>query len=328
MGSIARAFDYGRSTEGKLLRMLDDNSGAAHPLADVGWIRPALPHRPTSPGPEQDLLVAVYGMSFSHQIADRMRTQDPKLAVRMSGGPSAPLSQCVALFEADRGHHSAKVVILGVLASSLTGVLAMSHMTWNFDAPAATLFPRYAMLDGRLTRHDPPATNLAELRALVAKEDGWLRLRNELREHDVFFDPLQFDRALDGSILARLARRSLGQRNTTATNSRLHNASGFTNEDHMATIARALAKQFVERARADKTLPVLLLIENIGYADHLDRLFASLESDSDLVYFATHHLADPSDAKLFLADGHFTPDTNDRLAAALLARINSSLGRD
>ncbi len=326
-GSIVRYFDYGRSLQGKLVELLKERDSQGQGLAEAGWIRPAAADQPAAPGPGQDLLISVYGMSFAHHIAQAMVRQDPRLAIRTSGGPGAPLSQCVALFEADRGHHQARIQVLGVLASSLVGTVTMSHMTWNFDVPAACLYPRFTLDDGHLVRHEPPAMNLVQLRALTADPAGRLLLRSELLQNDAFFEPLVFEATLDGSVLVRMLRRAFCLSREAATTARLHDSGGFTNAMQLCDLAHALAARFVAQVRADGAVPVLLLIDDRGYADHLDRLMAPLAADPELLSFSTFELANPNDLGNFVSDGHFTVAVNERLAAALRTRIDQLLDR-
>ncbi|MCA8966652.1 MAG: hypothetical protein KDC48_17360 [Planctomycetes bacterium] len=326
--AIARYFDYGRSLEGKLDQLVDDRDGKVQGLADAGWIRPAADDQPKVPGPGQNLLISVYGMSFAHHIAHAMARQDPRLAIRASGGPGASLSQCVALFEADRGQHQARVEVLGVLASSLVGTVTMSHMTWNFEVPAACLYPRFTLDDGRLVRHEPPANDLAQLRALTAGAAGRQRLRDALQQHDAFFEPLVFDAFLDRSVLVKMLRRAYGQSHEAALMARLHDSGGFTDALQLPELARALTARFLAETRADGAVPVLLLIDDLGYDDHLDRLMAPLTADPELLTFSTYDLADPNDPGNFVADGHFTAAVDERLAEALRTRIDKLLGRN
>lgn len=325
--SLARYFDYGRSLEGKLDQLLVAHEGQVQALADAGWIRPASADQPAAPGPGQDLLVAIYGMSFAHQIGRAMSQQDPRLAMRASGGPGAPLSQCYALFDADRGHHQARVEVLAVLASSLVGTVAMSHMTWNFEVPAACLYPRFELVEGALVRHEPPAADLAQLRRLTADLAGRRRLRDALQEHDAFFEPLVFDAVLDDSVLVRMMRRSYGQSREAAITARMHDAHGFHEAHGMPELARALASRFIAQVLEAGALPVLLLIDDRGHADHLERVFAPVSSRPEVLCFSTHEVAEPADAANFVADGHFTPTVNQRIAAALRERLNARLGR-
>jgi hypothetical protein len=325
--AIARYFDYGRSLQSKLVQLLEERDGQAQGLAEAGWIRPAAADQPAAPGPGQDLLISVYGMSFAHHIAHAMARQDPRLAIRASGGPGAPLSQSVALFEADRGHHQARVEVLGVLASSLVGTVTMSHMTWNFEVPAACLYPRFTLDAGQLVRHDPPATDLAQLRTLTADAVGMQRLRDALQQHDAFFEPLVFDASFDGSVVVKMLRRAFGQSREAANMAKLHDANGFTDELQLPGLARALAARFVAQVRAAGAVPVLLLIDDRGYGNHLDRLMAPLSADPQVLSFSTYDLANPDDPGNFVADGHFTAAIDDRLAAALRARIDERLDR-
>src|ERR1041385_2381362 len=68
--SMQLYFEYGRSAEGKLRRMIHESDDKTAPIALVGWLDPAsLDRRPSRPAPGSDLLVAVYGMSFAQDLA-------------------------------------------------------------------------------------------------------------------------------------------------------------------------------------------------------------------------------------------------------------------
>ena len=324
VGRLGNYFNYGRSVEGKVQGML--NGVDAHPLAKAGWIE-APSDQPRRPGQEQDLLIAAYGMSFAAHIVHGMADDDPRIAVRFAGGPGATLSHSYTMYLADRGHHDAKVVVLGILASSIPGLVTVSHMTWNFEAPSPHFYPRFQWKNGKLERYDPSIRSLDDLKLAVSDRRRWSALKSELAQHDAFYDPLVFGSFLDESAVIRLARRGLGQRSKRLTLERFHDHSGFKNESGMLDAMRGLVAAFVSDVRNDGKIPVVVAINDRGYSDHLHRVLAPGLVDSRALYFSTHELAPATEAGNFLADGHFVP-AKDRLFARKLAElINARLGR-
>ena len=326
VNQLTRYFDYGRSIEGKVRAMVGAEGSAPHPMAQTGWI--GLPAgQPERPGEGQNLLVAVYGMSFSSNIARTMQEQDKSIALRLAGGPGAPLNHSYAMYTADRGQHEAGVVVLGILASSLPALATVTHMTWNFEAPSPHFYPRFIMAGGKLTELAPSVGSLAQLQAAVKDESQWRALVAEIATRDEFYDSIAFGSSADSSVLARLARRGWGQSSKRSTLERFHNATGFTNELGQIEVTHALVSAFISRVRSDGKLPVILAINDSGYADHLHRVLAPAVSADAAVYFSTHELAPASESGNFVKDGHFTA-AKDRLMGRRLAElINDRLQR-
>lgn len=326
VNQFTRYFDYGRSIEGKVRAMVGADGSDPHPMAQTGWI--GLPAgQPERPGQGQKLLVAVYGMSFSSNIARYMQEHDKGIALRLAGGPGAPLNHSYAMYIADRGHHEASVVALGVLASSLPALATTTHMTWNFEVPSPHFYPRFIISDGKLTKLAPSVGSLAQLKAAVKDESRWRVLVAEIAARDAFYDPMVFESSADSSVLARLARRSWGQSSKREILQRFHNATGFTNELGQIDVAHALVGMFISQVRSDGKLPVIVVINDSGYADHLHRVLAPVVSDDAAVYFSTHELAPASESGNFVKDGHFAA-AKDRLMGRKLAElINDRLHR-
>ncbi len=327
LSQLARYFEYGRSIEGKVRAMVGVEGTSPPPLARAGWIAPPT-DQPERPGEGQNLLVAVYGMSFAANIAKFMQEQDKRIAVRLAGGPGATLSHSYAMYTADRGRHDASVVVLGILASSLPALMTISHMTWNFEEPSPHFYPRFAVSDGKLIQYSPSVNSLAQLQSVVRDPSRWRSLTVELSAHDAFYDPLVFKSwALDESILARLSRRGWGQRSKRENIGRFHNASGFTNELGLLDITHALVKSFISQVRIEGKLPVVLAINDLGYADHLHKALAPIVADPTIVYFSTHELAPASDSGNFVKDGHFIASKDRLMGRKLFELLNNRLGR-
>lgn len=324
---LTRYFDYGRSIEGKVRAMAGTDGSDPHPLAQTGWV--GLPTgQPERPGQAQDLLIAVYGMSFAASIAKYMQEYDRRIGVRFAGGPAATLSHSYAMYLADRGHHEASVVALGILASSLPALATTTHMTWNFEAPSPHFYPRFMISGGKLVELAPSVGSLAQLQEVVKDASRWRALVAGIAAHDEFYDALVFGSwSADDSVLARMARRGWGQSSKRKTIERFHNAAGFTNELGQIEIAHALVRAFIAQVRSDGKFPVIVAINDRGYADHLHRVLAPVVSSDTALYFSTHELAPASESGNFLKDGHFVADKDRLMGRRLAELLNERLNR-
>lgn len=326
-GQLTWYFDYGRSIEGKVRAMVGAEGTPPPPMVETGWIE-SPSSQPAQIEEGQDLLIAVYGMSFAAHITKQMQDQDKKIGVRMAGGPGATLSHSYAMYSADRGRHSASVVVLGILASSLPALATISHMTWNFEGPSPHFYPRFAVADGKLSRYTPSISTLAQLQTAARDDSRWEEVISEIATHDAYYDPLVFRSwALDESVLARLSRRAWGQRSKRANIERFHSASGFTNELGLLDVTHEIVNSFVTEVRNDRKLPVILVINDRGYADHLHKALAHFSNEEGALYFSTHELAPATDMGNFVKDGHFTAVKDQLLGRKLLDLLNLRLNR-
>ncbi|HBE37096.1 MAG TPA: hypothetical protein DD990_38865, partial [Cyanobacteria bacterium UBA11368] len=215
-GQLNLYFEYGRSVEGKLVRMIGATDELSAPIADAGWLDPEdgkESNNPRNPAPGEDLLVAIYGMSFSNDVGEAMKKIDAKIGLRLVAAPAAPPNHSFAAYNLDRGKQQAKVAILGILASSVKAIRTTSGLTWNFEAPAPYTYPRYFVADGKLKAIWPKVSSLAQLRAVMQDKQQWQEFVSQIRENDQFFDSLLFQRNwLDNSAIVRMIRRAYAQR--------------------------------------------------------------------------------------------------------------------
>jgi hypothetical protein len=326
-GALQRYFEYGRSVEGKIRQMVGPTEALSHPLALTGWLDPPT-DQPTAVPEGSDLLVAVYGMSFSANAANAMHAQDQGLAVRNAGGPGATLGHSYAMYRRDRGEHAASVVVLGVLASSFPGLSTMTHATWNFEAPSPHFYPRFTLENGALVARPPAVASLDALRGILADDAAFTELLAQLEASDAFYDPFTFRASwLDRSVIARTLRRAWGQRAKRDTIARFHDAHGYTNEEQAVDVARAIVRAFVADVRAEGRLPVLLLIHDRGYADHLYQALRPVIEETRVDTVSTHEIAPAGEPANFVQDGHFTPEIDVQIGAELAERINAALER-
>jgi hypothetical protein len=327
--TLAQYFDFGSSIESKMRRMVRDEDSTSAPVAQAGWLEPFGAGDSRAAARPGGRLVSVYGQSFTFQLAEPMARMDSSLTLRTRGGPSSPPSHGYALWLEDRSRLHADVAILGVLASSVRGMDAACASTWQFEAPALYTYPRYRMdPSGRPAGEAPLVRSLAGLRSSLAEPALWRAWQAQLARDDDWYDPFLWRASwLDHSSLARVLRRAWAQRLQREHLGRLHGRKGFREDAESVRVLRALLSDFVEGCRQDGTLPVVVLLEDAGYSDHLSRAFGPELDRLGAAWLGTHALADPGNPKNLKGDGHFIPEVNERLAAALLARVRAGLAQ-
>jgi hypothetical protein len=326
--SLQRYFEYGRSVEGKLRLMVREDDEHSAPAVVSGWVGgDEAQHQPRGPAVPGHLFVAAYGQSFLRHMVLAAGGQDPAIEYRFVGGPAAPLNHLYKRYQLDRREHQARVVVMGVLASSLRQLTTLTPMTSGFEAPTPYTYPRYWLDGGHLREEEAPLADLPALRRALQDPSDWARLRDRLRRMDSAFYPVVFDRdPFDASTIGRMIRRALGHREGLRQAARYHGEGGFTNADGLLDVGRALLVDFAHSARADGRLPMVVLIDDRGYPGHLEAAFASALDQEGIPYLGTAAIASASDPASFIADGHFTPEVDRRLAAAFLERLHAMTG--
>ena len=340
-GYAVRAYlDYGRSTVGKLARQVQPTIAGGGPLVPIGWVE----HGAATPNllnvqPRPRVRVSAFGMSFSNHVTSAVAAMDPTVAVAQYAGPSAPPNHSFAMYRQVRRMGPAAVpsdvVVFGILASSVKGMLTQTGDTWMFESPAPYCYPRYTLdAAGRLVESWPAVRTEADLRAALADRSKMDAFRDGLAAHDLFYDPVSFGGTTaaawaDHSALARLLRRAWADRHVWAVSSTVDRPKlGFDPDSpDVGRPLRAVCLDFAATARADGKRPVVLLIQDQGSRDHLYQLLGPYLADHGVPIVSTHEWV-PTDVRTnFVADGHFTPAADRRVAAALLARINDPATR-
>ncbi|AMV38290.1 hypothetical protein [Planctomyces sp. SH-PL62] len=312
-------FQYGRSIEDKLDRAIGESDDQAAPIAFAGWPDPQPGEdQPKERPPGADLLVAFYGMSFSNQMAEALKAAEPKVAVRKIGGPAAPPNHVMEMYEIDRGRHDADVVVFTVLDSSVGGVLTIDGACRNFEAPQPFMYRRYFATPEGLDAHEPPARSLAEFREAWLDPEGRARLIDELLKWDLYYSPFYFRKNfLDESSLARMIRRALF-RSHKQTITGLYEEDGRFLEDSEAIRAlKGMVGRFIDQARADGKRPLVLMVQDQASGSRLQDVLGPIVEARGALAFNTNAICPTSNRLNFVADGHFTPAANEKLAEAL-----------
>jgi hypothetical protein len=321
-GRLARYFDYGRSTEGKIRRLVEHSIGLPpDSVLRVGWYEEVEGNQPRVPEHEGGLLIAAYGQSFTNRAMRRVAESMPTATFRLLGGPSSTLTHSYYLNARDRGQHEASVVVLGILGSSFTKMETMGHMTWNFESPFVYTYPRYQLVDGELQSIEPSLRTAEEAVLSFSDSAGWDAFVSQLREHDVYYDPHVFSSILDASTIVRLARRGYGQQQTLDLARSLQGSDGY--HPRLVALSFALLEKFVAGARADDAQPIVLLLHDRGSQDHLERALGPWLRAHDVDYVSTHAIAPSSDPEYYLSDGHFVPEIDVWIGNAIVDHIQA-----
>lgn len=100
-GKLFQYFDYGRSIESKLLRLVATKDEEAASIAKAGWFTPSNETEKISLQRTQDKRVFIYGMSFSNHVGKIISQQDKTLNVKIYSGPAASLNHSYTYYQ----HH-------------------------------------------------------------------------------------------------------------------------------------------------------------------------------------------------------------------------------
>ncbi|UUX96833.1 hypothetical protein [Aquabacterium sp. J223] len=326
-GTLANYFEYGRSVEAKLRRSLGPDDERAADIAVAGWIdRDCTRAVKGEPG---RTTIAFYGMSFSNQVGDALAELDPSVHTVYFAGPSAPPNHSMGCFHlrqakaGDAGDDPASVQVLGVLASSVKGLLSMTGATTGFEGPAPFTYPRYRLDDqGRLQATQPLVRSTADWREVMADPQRWGAFKQQLAQHDRFYDPLLFDAGVgDRSAIVRMLRRAWAQHSSRDLADSVLGPDGFSADPEIGPVLQALVLDFAQRSRAAGKRPVVLLLHDGQSGDALHRLLSPVLTAHGVDHVSTHEVAPTSDRANFIGDGHFTPLANLRIAAELRKQL-------
>lgn len=306
---LANYFEYGRSTESKVVRAVADDDRNASISAKIGWFK-SNEDNPSLPGSGSGTNIYVYGMSFSNHIGELLLKIDPSLNVKLFSGPGAPLNHSYAYYETTRPHNKGDIVILGILASSLPRMNSLTHMTSSFESPSPHFYPRYHIDDkNRIVKYEMDINSLSELRNTIGDAESWKQAKQYLAAQDSFYDSVIFEHdLLDYSVYLRLVKRAWGQRSLTRNVERYHDQTGFKNEERLVELARGLVSEFADSVRADGAIPYVMLFNDRGYSDHLYQVLKPVLASKDIDYYSTHQKYPASNLDNFIADGHFKPE--------------------
>lgn len=324
---VVRYFEYGRSTEGKLLVAAKDPKHPDNAVFHAGWLDPDewghLPKTADKPGGQ---LIAVYGQSFAFRVARQTKILDPDLTLRMIGGPAAPLNHSYAAYRLDQPLRAAQVNVVGVLASALCNLNAVSGLSVSFEVPAPYTFPAFSMQGGALKETAPVLRSEAEFRRVLLEQgERWHTFETQVAKHDPTYDAFKFQSSLlDESTLIRLARRGwVAGKVSDQKSTGEHGQNVPACIDTHAPAAIELLKRWHGEASAAHERLIVVLIQDKGFAESLTRTLAPRLKSAGLTVVDSSDVIDARNPRNFVADGHFTAKADAELAKLVSRAIKN-----
>jgi hypothetical protein len=316
-------FDYGRSTEAKLARMTRPDGSQTAPITLSGWYDPL---RVDDHGPVQKPTVTIYGMSHAVRLGLALTRVSNEFSTRIVGAPGATTNWAYGAYLRDHGGGKSSVVVLAFMAANFPMITTMSPMTWNIDAPIPYTADRFYLNNGKLAVHSPPYMSFEQYVQSFYDRAKWDASLESFAQHDSMYNSLIMKSSLfDHSSLYRLVRRAYGQRFLRNAAGAVLSQTGFRSNAEQIKVAQAMIHEFALQAREDKMVPVIFLINNLGYSDYLfQALRPALEADN-VPYLSSHQVVSPDDPRGYLPDSHFTDEVDDRLAGTLIKLMKSHM---
>lgn len=323
-GQLPLFFDYGRSMEGRLRRMTRANPRETAPITLAGWYRPLQAvDRPAKPG---GFVVTIYGMSHAVRLADALERVSQRYSARSIGAPGATTNWSFGAFRRDVGRRRSRVVVLALMSSTLPNITSLSPMTWNTSFPLPYTQDRYLLNRGRLTVIVPPYDSFGGYVATLSSPQKWASALEVFKRYDPFYEPWLFKATpLDHSALVRMARRGWGNRRDREQATAVLSKIGFDANSEPIRLANAIILAFATEARRDGQLPVIYLVNNLGYGNQLRRAMQQTLDKNQIPYLSSDSVVDPSDPSNYLPDTHFTNLNDEKLAIGLDRLITDRL---
>lgn len=313
---LALFFDYGRSMEGRLRRATRSDPDLTAPITLPGWYRPLVAtDRPTKPNGRK---VHVYGMSHAVRLADALQATSATLSARTVAAPGATANWAFGAFRRDDGRQPGDVAVLAIMSSTLPMITTMSPMTWNISFAMPYTSDRYRLRSDGMVVAAPPFDSFQDYVETFEDPARWAAAKRALVANDPFYDPWLFDETvLDHSSLVRLIRRAWAQARDRKRREGVLDERGFVAESEAVQLANAIVASFARQARREGVTPVVYIVNNQGYGDHLFRALAPTLRSQRIPFLNSAAVIDPADARQYLPDSHFTDEADRRLAGEL-----------
>jgi hypothetical protein len=309
-------FEYGRSTEGQLARMTRPERSKTAPITLPGWYDSL--DITEFPEKSPNSIVTIYGMSHAVRLGQALERTSARLTPRIVGAPGAPTNWSYGAYLRDRGGGKSRAVVLAIMSYSLPMITTLSAMTWSFDLPMPYTTDRFYVKDHQLHVLHPPFTSFEGYVDAFYDRAKWQATRELLAKNDTMYDSFIMRASiLDHSSLFRLIRRAYAQRYMRSIRKTVLDGTGFRASSEQVQVACAIVREFARQARGDGIIPVIFIVNNLGYSDYLfQALKPALEQDN-IPYLSSHTVVSPDDPRGYLPDSHFTDEVDDKLAAAL-----------
>lgn len=319
-------FDYGRSTEGKLKRMTGDSPANTAPITLVGWYDNIKRIKPLKivkmKGSKR---ISIYGMSHAMRLSQAFSKVSNNMTVRAITAPSATANWAYGAYLRDKEYYESDIVVLTFMTLNFPMITTCTGLTWNPDLPVPYTYDRFYVSKNKLKRITPIINNFYDYSKLLRKKSDWISFKKYLAKHDEFYNPFIFEESVfDQSSLFRLLRRAYAQRVIKNRRNKVlnHNHRSMNTNNESIDIALQIISAFSANARENNALPVVYIVNNLGFDDLLYQLLLPAIEKEKILVLSSHTVHSPNDASGYLPDSHFTDEVDEKLARELVRLIS------
>lgn len=327
VGMIPAYFEYGRSIEGKLATITRTSVNETAPITLAGWYKPLKVEM--IGGPAGAPIVSFYGMSHSVRLAHALVRTSHHFQSRSIGAPGGTANWALGAFLHDIDRTRSKVAVLSIMSMTAPMDTTMTAMTWNSAFPMPYTEERFELAGSGLRSVDPPFESFEGYVHAFYDPRAWSRARAEFKAHDAYYNDFLVRRSIfDRSVIMRMLRRSYGLHLERESRSNVLDERGFKPDSEQVRVLNAIIRSFAARARKDGIVPVIFVVNNLGYGTVLYDAVKDTLIRCNIPYLSSHAVVSPQDPRGYLPDSHFTDANDDRLAKALERLIDAKLFAD
>ncbi len=317
-------FEYGRSTEGQLRRMTQPEASQTAPITLSGWYDP-LEVRDFTPTDPHNPIVTFYGMSHAGRLANALARTSDRYTPRAVTAPGSTSNWAYGAYLRDHGGGKSYAVVLAFMSELLPMNSTLSPMTWNIDSPMPYTADRFVLNGDQLGVIHPPYTSFDQYVATLFNHDKWAAARDFFAKNDPVYNPLIFRANIfDHSALVRLVRRAYGQRYLRSVRRAVLDEGGYNANSEEIKVALAMIHEFALSARRDGMIPVIFLVNNLGFSDYLYQALSPILHADKIPFLSSDRIVSPNNPRGYLPDSHFTDAVDDELAQALVKIIDNN----
>jgi hypothetical protein len=316
-------FEYGRSIEGQLSRMTRLDRSKTAPITLSGWYDPIVIEE--FPSEQEKPIVSFYGMSHAVRLGFALARNSDGFVPRIIAAPGATTNWAYGAYLRDRGGRKSRAVVLAFMSQNFPMITSLSPMTWIFDKPMPYTADRFNLEDNQLRVIHPPYSSFDRYVESFNDPEKWSKVQEFFAENDPMYNSFMMRaNILDYSSLFRLLRRAYGQRFLRDARKAVLDGSGFRTDSEQIKVARAIVHEFAIQARHDGMIPIIFIVNNLGYSNYMYEVLSPVLHAESIPYLSSHLIISPNDPRGYLPDSHFTDEVDDKLAGALVKLIENS----
>lgn len=321
--SIVRYIEYGRSVPSKVGADIRSHGDL---IGRDAWFVVQNPQAVTTQGRYPPRggdrpCAAFYGMSFSNRIA-RAIEAGGAYDVRLVAGPGTPPNWSWAAYLADRSRSDCRDIVVWTIMTTEAWALGSTTMlVHGFDSAKTYSMPGITETEGDLELRWPAVSDPDAFLRMASSGD-WDRLTDVLAQEEPIFLPVAWRaRWADRSSLLGFVRRGLAVNASLDTKAAMTGSSEALETSGILDALALMGARFVETARRDGSVPVVLVIRNRDDAVDLASLLC--RRDATLPLFSTGTIVNPANSDQFVSDGHYRSELDAALADGLVQAIET-----